>query len=64
MPDARGNFKGQGWSRTREEGWQRVFGPEMRAHDHDWGCRHPVDARQFESHSGMPYCEVCGADLD
>jgi hypothetical protein len=36
MPDSRGAFQGQGWSRKREEGWQRVFGTEMRAHDHDW----------------------------
>jgi hypothetical protein len=28
MPDARGNFKGQGWSKGREEGWERVFGPK------------------------------------
>jgi hypothetical protein len=36
MPDSRGAFRGQGWSRKREEGWQRVFGTEMQAHDHDW----------------------------
>lgn len=27
MPDANGNFKGQGWSRARAAGWERVFGP-------------------------------------
>jgi hypothetical protein len=26
MPDSAGNFKGQGWSRRRAEGWDRVFG--------------------------------------
>jgi hypothetical protein len=26
MPDANGNVKGQGWSRKREEGWDRIFG--------------------------------------
>jgi hypothetical protein len=26
MPDAQGNLKGQGWSRKREEGWERAFG--------------------------------------
>jgi hypothetical protein len=36
VPDARGNFKGQGWSKGREAGWERAFGAEMRAHDHDW----------------------------
>jgi hypothetical protein len=25
MPDARNQFKGQGWSRKREEGWDRAF---------------------------------------
>lgn len=25
MPDAQGNLKGQGWSRKREEGWERAF---------------------------------------
>ena len=26
MPDAQGNFRGQGWSRARERAWDRVFG--------------------------------------
>ena len=25
MPDADGNLKGQGWSRKREQGWERAF---------------------------------------
>lgn len=28
MPDANGNVKGSGWSRKREAGWSRVFGPK------------------------------------
>jgi hypothetical protein len=32
MPDAQGNLRGQGWSRKREEGWQRVFGTERCTH--------------------------------
>jgi hypothetical protein len=31
MPDAYGNFKGQGWSRKREAAWDRVFGPRRTA---------------------------------
>ena len=26
MPDAAGNFKGQGWSRKRSDAWERIFG--------------------------------------
>lgn len=29
MPDAKGNVKGQGWSRKREEGWEKAFGPRL-----------------------------------
>jgi hypothetical protein len=63
MPDARNQFKGQGWSRKREEGWQRVFGTEMQAHDHDWPvCLHA--ALKHESHSLIRYCAHCGVDVD
>jgi hypothetical protein len=33
MPDDRGVFHGQGWSRRREEGWDRAFRRQCR---HDW----------------------------
>lgn len=25
MPDSKGNFRGQGWTRARERGWERAF---------------------------------------
>lgn len=28
MPDAAGNFKGQGWSAKRASGWERAFGQQ------------------------------------
>jgi hypothetical protein len=28
MPDAQGNFKGQGWSRKKEQAWDRIFAPK------------------------------------
>ena len=30
MPDAAGNFKGQGWSARKAAAWERVFKPEAR----------------------------------
>jgi hypothetical protein len=59
MPDARGNFKGQGWSKGREEGWERVFGAEMRAHDHDWDCTH---AKAYLDERYVWVCSRCGVD--
>lgn len=29
MPDAAGNFKGQGWSARKAAGWERAFGPSL-----------------------------------
>jgi hypothetical protein len=71
MPDSRGVFHGQGWSRKREEGWDRVFGTEMRAHDHDWhqfvrGGRYqpcPHTVIEFDLFR-QRFCVHCGADVD
>ena len=30
MPDANGRFLGQGWSRSKELSWERIFLPKVR----------------------------------
>lgn len=48
MPDAEGNLKGQGWSRKREEGWERAFGRNPSASGSD--------------SSGGQWCPQCGRE--
>jgi hypothetical protein len=49
MPDARGRFKGQGWSRLRAEGWERAFGQNPPASGTNSSC----------THKPLIWCGVC-----
>lgn len=52
MPDAKGNFRGQGWSRARERAWDRIFGTTMRYCNNT--IETPSDQRCWPGKEGVP----------